>query len=876
MEKHRHRFDLLNSVCTHFLYDDDQLLCNDFMRLNSHFLLDAFCNNELSRETIVIHPGTDRLLPLSVLLLSVLAIVDADEIAVEDFFAQFQIGEMVVREGIRYHFGGIEDKYCRLFSDNNSLETNNSTQIPLISALNIRPYRGQAVTTGRSKSGNTIHRASEFLKELLGKTYADRIDVLPRCILVLCERSQADDVANKLITIEEKEVLRFADIFPCVWAQTEEEWVYYFGDVGKSEPAVIFTNRVHVARDIMFNDEYEKNRIYATIVSDKLEKTTEQDIYDLRELIERKRSGAFLLLHSENNLAALDSFQYDASGSVLFWTADLLLSTLGDLYAPNVSQSKTNEKLTKQLRHTVSSDVERVLLPCSESVTRLKECKQLLKNFIRMHSRSDSINEFILCAYGLLNLFEQACFPLKLYEEAIQIGEIRARSPQIQLLRLYELADHFEESDDYIQVAVYLDEAYQNLYDTNPKYLALIDYLSEAESQEIKTNVIATKKSYLPIARQLFKQYSCVSIGGFTEYSEELFDQIIYTSTPNPKKDSKNPLNDKRAEAVIILEYPSEKGKSEYYQHGIYRNKTHMQTVAAKCARAFFDVDEEEDTQETLICTEIKEIEDVERVETELANIETDAIINHATIQISNNYAHTTIKAVRLVQFVSGECAMLSKHYKAYVVQNGALVEKTTFDLQIGEEVIFAAASTEMSDIIDVLLRRLVNKSNDETMKKHYERSLRWKAVIQTHIEKTRVSWSDLSDAMEALGHKRHPQTIRHWLDEDSSTIGPHDAEAYLAIGLVADDLDMQENFEQYKESCDYIRRQRTKILNYLQESAIHSIDRDRADENTLSKEEMEYLGDPSRFAQRLVIERIVPCERDVPSYLVNRPLEGR
>ena len=129
---------------------------------------------------------------------------------------------------------------------------------------------------------------------------------------------------------------------------------------------------------------------------------------------------------------------------------------------------------------------------------------------------------------------------------------------------------------------------------------------------------------------------------------------------------------------------------------------------------------------------------------------------------------------------------------------------------------------------------------------------------------------------MEQLGHKRHPQTIRHWLDEDGSTVGPHDAEAFLAIGLVAEDADMQDNYVKYKESCDFIRRQRTRILNYLQDSAIHSVNRKADAEQSLSRSEIASLGDSSRYAQRLIIERIVPCEREVPSYLANRPLEGR
>lgn len=47
---------------------------------------------------------------------------------------------------------------------------------------------------------------------------------------------------------------------------------------------------------------------------------------------------------------------------------------------------------------------------------QLKECKHLLKKLIRKHAHNEIEDEFILCAYGLLNLFEQACFPMHTFE----------------------------------------------------------------------------------------------------------------------------------------------------------------------------------------------------------------------------------------------------------------------------------------------------------------------------------------------------------------------------------------------------------------------------------------------------------------------------
>lgn len=862
---------LINSICESFLYKDDQLVCNDFMKHNAHFLLNILYSTNDSKEAVLIHPGVDRLLPLAILVLSILSIVDADKIDVADFFSQFQVGDMVVRNGTRYHYNGTDNTYCYLLSDDTSRTTNTTDKIPLRGALNIRQYRGQAITTGRARNSQAFLRVSKLLKGLLGNEYSDRIDVLPRCLLVLCDSEEAESIATQLTTEISGEQLKFADIFPCVWARSEDDWTYYCGNVGKAEPVVIFSNRVHIARDIMFNDEDDTNRVFATIVSDTLSQATEQDILDLRDLIERKDKGNFWLFQSESNLSALQSYQKNPTSPVLFWTPELLLSTISDLYSP--LQSQAAEAINTILRTATDCNVERKAVACPTPLEQLKECKHLLKKLIRKHAHNETEDEFILCAYGLLNLFEQACFPMHTFEAAVEHELIRARSPKAQITRLYILADQIQEHEMHDQIAILLDEAYEYLCQINPKYAVIKSILLKAEQNNTATCIIVTKKAYLPIMQDLCSEYSGVSVKVISEPILESTDQIIYTSTPNPKKGGANPLYDRRAKSIIVLEYPSEQAKNHYYQNNIRKDRAHIQAAADECARTFFDIDLDENTGFEAID---EETADVEAVETDLANIETEAIIRNVVFQGNTNTGNTPIKVIRLGQFATGECVMFSRHYKAYVIQNDALVEKRTADLVPGDELVFSAASTEMSDIIDVLLKRLVKKSNDSIFREHYDRSVRWKAVIQSYIQQTGATWAELAEAMEQLGHKRHPQTIRHWLDEDGSTVGPHDAEAYLAIGLVAEDADMQDNYVKYKESCDYIRRQRTRILNYLQDSAIHSVNRKADTEQSLSRSEIASLGDYSRYAQQLIIERIVPCEREVPAYLANRPLERR
>ena len=65
------------------------------------------------------------------------------------------------------------------------------------------------------------------------------------------------------------------------------------------------------------------------------------------------------------------------------------------------------------------------------------------------------------------------------------------------------------------------------------------------------------------------------------------------------------------------------------------------------------------------------------------------------------------------------------------------------------------------------------------------------------------------------------------------------------------------------------------QILDYVRSSIIRSIinEKNNLKGNSLSKEETVFLGDVSKYARRLMIERIVPCDRNVPGNLVNRPI---
>ena len=257
-----------------------------------------------------------------------------------------------------------------------------------------------------------------------------------------------------------------------------------------------------------------------------------------------------------------------------------------------------------------------------------------------------------------------------------------------------------------------------------------------------------------------------------------------------------------------------------------------------------------------------------------MTSMEIEIVLGHELDKSPSGSA--LIHAIRFAQFDTGEWAMFSRYYSAYVLDSltEKLIEKSPTDLCEGETIVFSSAGSVITDFVDEILRQLILGGN-HILEEHYARSQRWKRILNDYINANSQNYQDISDRMRECGYPRHPATISSWLHRDSTIVGPRDVDTFIAIGLAAENEEVADHAELYKHSCDVIRSQRTKILEYVQSSIIHSTERcgEEAKDAVLSDEEKSYLGDIGKYARKLAIERIIPCERDVPAHLANRPV---
>lgn len=852
------------------------LICNTYMHMNRDFFMRIFDDKKSqAKELLVVHPGTDRLLPSAVACAS-FASVFHGKVNVMEYYRRFNPGEMVNLGRERYRFGGIDGDVCILKSDDNKKATNSTTRVPLDRGLNIRPNNGSSLKTGTQGSRRSLTDASAYLQRLVGDTYRNQAIVQPLCTLVVCSRDKAQYIMDGMTFVDDEGEFRFADVFPAAWARSADDMDFYFGEVGKGDPTVLFTNRISLAREILYDDEDYVNRIFAVILDNIESAESVSEINDIKELIGRRQHGRIIIIQSDDKISDSINAVISDNTQTVVWSPEVLLSAIDDLY--HQPENPDDRAIMDAINRTIDNSIERDVVKSPDVFAEIKYCKTFLKKLVRSREKASDVDEFILCAHGLINLFEQAAFTMDEYELHIERSGVRIRSPQKQVGRLYELANSLSLEDyreDAQLVAIALEDAYKSISTHNFKRDELLRRLQVARDEGKVCGVVVPKRSFMDVIGEFCSGFSQVQIILSSRLSQDVgVDRLIITATPNVKRDGFNPLAGKAASETILLEYGDETVKNDCYQRMLDRAFAAINRAAKRSAPEMFGETVDTKSFDTEDQVDERELDEAETLETELANIETDVAIGE---KLSALYpSSTTLRAIRFAQFDTSEWALFSQYYTAYVFdeKEKKLVEKSPIDLLPGDVAIFSAESEKITDFVDDILKRLIMRGNS-MLAEHYERSEYWKKMLSEHMRVNKLTYRDISDAMKDLGHPKHAVTVGTWLREDSIIVGPRDEDAFTAIGLVADNNEIADHAKIYKESCDFIRSQRMKILDYVQASIIQSVTGIKRSngQDTLSREETSYLGDVQKYARKLTIERIVPCERDVPSHLINRPV---
>lgn len=831
---------------------------NRFMQINENIIANVFTNDQRSGTTIFIHPGTNQLL-YQAILYSLMAGYIAYNFNIEDYANQFIEGDTVILDGItRCKFIKRDSKQFTVLDDKDVWRTN-----PLSSIYRIKLYEGDAKTLGSKGIRKKVREAENFLEEWVGPEYMYAVKTQPFSILVVCNKKDAQEITNFVISDKDKHFL-FSELFPSAWFSGIDSYEDFFGNSICTSPVVIFTNRISIARDIVFNDRVK--RIRSVIVNGiDIISSSKQELEDIM-----KRSSVHsTVLLAQSSYGVLPDFQIgDTAISMVYWSKDALLSLLDDLYNDTSTKNPQEILLNKLIDNEIDHETvfEQVLPPFNPELPKI--CRKSLKQISNFANEDFDIKRFVVSAFGLLKLYEQACFPIAFYEELIKNGKVSARLPSNELTVLNEILNSQVELEIKKELAVIfsaLKEMHCALYEKNNKLEKLLSLLNKRKTnttENSKKAIIVPKFSYALtidtyLTNKLKQSVNVYSVGKFDDY--EIFDCIIVSGVfVGGKYDL---FKNNNAPETIVLGYPSEES---YF---CWLKNEFLRVMADYEARSILSYEKEPITN-NLIYSKPEETKLMIELEKQIFEMMPDTLV--AVGSSSGGQTTTTLKAIRLIIFENDEFGLFTEHYSPYVFdeKTGKIIEGDVDKLEEGDLLVFAVRD-DITDFVDTILEKLI-PSTEPKFQEYYRMSRRWKTVLQDYMKNYNMNYVDISRKLEELGHYRHPVTIRSWLNEDSRIIGPRDEDSFIAIALVTGDNEMSSLSDNYCRGCDEVRSMRIRILHYVENQIIKSY----ADgiENSQDTLLASVIGDTKQYARGLRISSIKPINREIPAVFANRP----
>lgn len=789
----------------------------------------------------------------------------------EDLVLSLEDGDYVLygsKKKSRYVFAGLLTRSDTPGVDYALLkQSNNETWVPRKLWRNIEQYKGSARSTSSIGIPLSSGLRSEFFKSVLDYKDYEIPSVINSSTVIVMPKERADRIIRGLtIQFGDKEVplleLVTASFF------TENNEIYYGGNIAKADPILKITQRISVAGRLVRSKDGNKTTGMIVMGNDIINRS----YTELPEYFDR-RSLKYLIVCGQidytDSVSLINSYE---DGHLFACTKDFLLSNSTKII---ISNSLTRE-LSGQVDAITDHRISQRTIASEYSWGQYRDFKKALL-IIRNADLSESEkNDFIIGACSLMKLFLTAIFPLNHLEKMISNGELDIVSPSVRLENVRSLAKRFplylkEKADLIVDV---LENSYLKLSDSSQKENVLRELLAENAGKKIA--VIVPKAYYSSILHNIGLLNSTDSESNVIVTTANRFDNsILYDLIisvgyfPGSRFDV---FGTKSAKEVITLLYNFE---SNLFKH---RLKIAEKTEKQLDRRSSFRYVIESEYEDVLYDEDAKveEIDEVERATKDLDQFvdQINAVIWTQSAGYYGGGSTSMSEVVAAAIFESGETALFTKMYKAYVFDDaaGEVKEVGVEDLVVGDSLVFKRYDSDTKDIVDDLLSRLLSDGRlDDEVKFAYLMSKRWKEALVDYLHANELSPGEVSSRMKQNGITVSEITIRTWLDENAHIVGPREIESIKQIGILVGDGDLIKNAEAYHTACKTIRRVRLMILKEIGKAIIAKLEGKKPEQATIMSDIFDKIDSLARI---LRIESIAPIKQTVPFNLTNRPIE--
>lgn len=857
---------------------DGQIISEEILMKSYIKFLSETSQKDAHNIGFALHTGSIVFDALSVFWATVSCLI-ANKSDPEDVIQSLNTGDLVIYNNNRgghdrYRFDGTETikgmEYAVLRKDDKS---NNCLKLPRPMWNKILPYLGEATTLydQEMKQSDTVRR--RFFTNILEIQENAIPSVFETSVVFVMPREKADHIAKGLSISFFGYTLDLLDLVTASY-YTDNGEIRYRGNSGRNEPVLKFTSKLSIGRKLMLQ---KRGNIHCGlfVCDDEIIRKSQTE---LPELLNRKSIPFIFTTACIDSEPTFELLETQEEATAFACTKDFLLSNLLTVQEKN----DYTKEIYARVESIVDHEVKYQLVDGFVDWNTFKNFKKGMFSIRNSDYKTDDLDDFIINAWTLFNLFQTMAFSIADLEKLINDGSIPTALPADRIKKLKELEYLFP---DFIRektsvIIALLEMCYAELRDEKLNYRHKASALERIlfENKGKKICIVVPKAYYEKVLNQSRAVQVAKSAGEVTIVTANRFDNNslydLIICTGDYKGSRYDSFRCMAAPCIISLLYGFERNT------WISQKRKAASAVRLINKRSYTTVIEEEDPEliydENESESEITEIiEQTDDTESYIRKLQTRLPELQSYSKNSDNAVKETDIAA-IVTFESGEKAFLTPYYEACVFneeeESIKEIHINESDLNEGDYIVFTRNDSMMHDIVDDILTLLIQdgKLAEEEIE-DYKRSKAWKNKLRAYKKISHLRSRDLAERMRKNGISITENTIRIWTDPEAHTVGPRKLETVSVIGKIVFDEEMMNHPEITMNSCRRIRQRRRKILDIIGNTIIEMLSRRRTKSNDPSERDIQER--ISTQADIMRIESFIRVSKKVPNAFVNRPV---
>lgn len=848
-------------------YEDSLISSESIMRQYISFFSNV-SNQTESKVSFALHTGSICFDAVSVVAVA-LGCLSRNMQTTDNIIDSLAIDDLVMFRGEKHRWKGTapssyDGTLCLVLERDGKGKNGKSTDYyPLEKNKHqIKPYYGSSKATGGKGVRRSKTNREDFLSFVFDTPAAEISVEADTAAVIVADRTTMGDVFKRVKIKYGDKFVQLLDITPASYYTESGETYQYGHNPTKTEPVLRVTGKMSVAREMVL--DRSGNRVIGLMVTD-INSLTDYAT-ELTDMLRRKSlCFAYIVTPFASSLGEQIMEEY--------CEAPLFACTKGFLESNDISVCSENP-ITIELNNQIRNVIDRKLLPIylenGWDWTEYKELKEKLYLIKQSNWSGEAKDEFLLSAFALINLFNNAIFSLEHLETAISENAVNKAvvSPLERIKDLWNRAnDALSVQDACAFVADVLERKYYERKNSAPKAEALWKYINANADRNI--TVVVPKAYYVELMnRECAEMESNVRFITANRYDgTDGADCIVCVGDIVGKRF--NPMQCLTVKETVILLYDSERKIFDY------KNKRFSlleRKLNAKVKGVEIPAEEIEP---------IAEEREIERVITQFSDLDQyistiSAFDIRKLISTGNHDGNAPMSEVKVVgSFSTGEQILFSKFYSAVVFdqEEGTITEKSPEKLNPGDLLVFTKRDNYTQNIVDYIFNQLMGENRlTADVNEAAEKAYYWKEALREYQKKNNLTYRAVAKKMKSLGSSLQEVSIRQWLVEDSHIVGPRDEETMIRIAELTQDPYLLADASGYYEACRLIRHQRREILSLVQTAINEKLLGRYPEAGSIFEVVYENV---DKLSEILELENVSELDEsvEISSTLVNRPI---